>query len=116
MYTYTLVKDAVKNKDCMLYIDTNFFFVQIFVQDIFNIIMNRSLLRFTFDIRDVFDDYQTGLYSIINVKEESYFKDKCNCHPSVEFVRLRPKMYWCTVNDSKKYESRLPVETVQLRH
>ena len=73
-------------------------------------------MRDAFDFSDVSDHHLTGRHSIANAGEVGYFKDECKCHPIVEFVGLRPKMYSFTVMDAEEYDPRLPVELVQLRH
>ena len=73
-------------------------------------------MRDAFDFSDVSDHHLTGLHSIANAGEVGYFKNECKCHPIVEFVGLRPKMYSFTVIDAEEYDPRLPVEPVQLRH
>ena len=73
-------------------------------------------MRNAFDFSDVSDHHLTGLHSIPNSGKVGYFKDTCNCHPIVEFVGLRPKMYSFTVLDAEEYEPRLLVALVQLRH
>ena len=117
MYTfYALLKDAFKDKVRMLYTDTDSFFLQFFVDDLPHEIKSRPAVRDAFDFSDVSDHHLTGLHSIANAGEAGYFKDECKCHPIVEFVGLRPKMYSFTVIDAEKYDPRLPVEQVQLRH
>ena len=73
-------------------------------------------MRDAFDFSDVSDHHLTGLHSIANAGEVGYFKNKCKCHPIVEFVKLRLKMYSFTVIDAEKYDPRRTVEPVQLRH
>ena len=73
-------------------------------------------MRKAFDFSDVSDHHLTGLHSIANAREVGYVKDECKCHPIVEFVRLRPKMYSFPVMDAEKYDPLIPVEPVQLRH
>ena len=73
-------------------------------------------MRDAFDFSDVSDNHLTGLHSFANAGEVGYFKDECKCHPIVEFVGLRLKMYLFTVMDAEEYGPRLPVEPVQLRH
>ena len=73
-------------------------------------------MRDAVDSSDVSDHHLTGLHSIANVGKVGYFKDKCKCHPIVEFVGLRPKMYSFTVMDAEEYDQRLLVEPVQRRH
>ena len=51
-----------------------------------------------------------------NAGEVCCFKDECKCHPIVEFVRLRLKMYLFTVMNAEKYDPLIPIELVQLRH
>ena len=117
MYTfYALLKDAFKDKVCMLYTDTDSYFLQFFVDDLPNKIKSRPAVRDAFDFSDVSEYHLTGLHSITNAGEVGYFKDECNCHPIVVFVGLRPKIYSFTVIDAEEDDPRLPVETVQLRH
>ena len=117
MYTfYALLKDAFKDKVCMMYTDTNSFFLQFVVEDLPHEITSRPALRDSFDFSDVSDHHLTGRHSIANAGEVGYFKDECKCHLIVEFVGLRPKMYSFTVMDAEEYDLRLPVEPVQLRH
>ena len=117
MYTfYALLKDAFKDKVRMLYTETDSFFLQFFVENLSNKIKCRPAVRDAFDFNDVSAHHLTGLDSIANAGEVGYFKDECKCHPIVEFVKLRPKMYSFTVMDAEEYHPRHPVESVQLRH
>ena len=100
----------------MLYTDTDTFFLQFFVDDLHNKIKSSPPVRDAFDFSDVSDVNLTGLHSIANAGEVSYFKDECKCRPIVEFVGLRPKMYSFTVMNAEEYDPRLPVKPVQLRH
>ena len=100
----------------MFYTNTDSLFLQFFVDDLPNEITSRPALRDAFDFSDVSDHHLTRLHSIANAGEVGYFKDECKCHPIVEFVGLRPKMYSVTVMGADGYGPRLSVEPVQLRH
>ena len=113
---YALINNAFKDKVRMLYNDTDSFFLQFFVDDLPNEIKSRPAVQDAIDFSDVSDHHLTGLHSIANAGEVDYFKDECKCHPIVEFVGLRPKMYSFTIMDAEEYNPRLPVEPVQLRH
>ena len=117
MYTFdALLKDAFKDKVRMLYSDTDSIFLQFFVEYFPHKIKSRPAVRDSVDFSDMSNHHLTGLHNIANAGEVGYFKDECKCHPSVEFVGLRPKMYRFNVMDAEEYDPRLPVEPVQLRH
>ena len=117
MYTfYGLLKDAFKDKVCMFYTDTDYFFLQFVVDDLPKKIKSRPAVRDAFDCSNVSDHHLTGLHSFANAGEIGYFKDECKLNPIVEFVGLRPKMYSFTVMDVEEYDPRFPFEPVQPRH
>ena len=83
---YALLKDAFKAKVCMLYTDTDSFFLQFFVYDLPHEINSHPAVRDAFDFSDVSDHHLTGLHFIAYPEEVGYFTGECKCHPIVEFV------------------------------
>ena len=67
MYTfYALRKDAFKDKVRMLYTETDYLFLQFFVENLPDKIKSRPAVRNAFDFSDVSDHHLTGRHSIAN--------------------------------------------------
>ena len=90
----------------MLYMDTDWFFLPIFVVELTKELNVCPKLRDAFD----FSEISMGLLSNLGggnsdlhaVGELGYFKDETKGNPIVEFVVLRPKMYLVILCDASE--------------
>ena len=89
----------------MLYTDTDFFFLHLFVKDLAKEINARPHLRDAFDFSEISPGHLSNLRRAgarLHAGEVGYFTHETKNDPIVEFVILRPKMYSFTV--CKAYE------------
>ena len=89
----------------MLYIDTDSFFLHIFVEDLAKEINARPQLRYAFDFSEISPGHLSNLGGAgagLHAGEVGYFKDETKGDPIAEFVGLRPTMYSFTVCEASE--------------
>ena len=102
---YALLKDAFGERVRMLYTDTDSLFIHFFVEDLAKEINSRPHLRDAFNFSEISNGHLPNLgcgNPNLHAGEVGYFKDETKSNPIVEFVGLRPKMYWFTVCDASE--------------
>ena len=100
---YALLKNAIGEQVRMLYRDTDFFVLHFFVEDLTKEIKARSHIKDALDFSKISPGHLSNLRcgnAKLHAGEVGYFKDETKGDPIVEFVGLRPKMYFFTVCDA----------------